>query len=154
LDFAVTPKAAGTDGKLQEASGTAKLALTLKKKPVPFASPALKVGSEKMPWGGTKWTILVSRPPDGPDEPAGVEVTFYTGIPGENPTAAPMRVDAFASPAQARILEPVGDGVMPQGLAVAAGSLSLTSFDPAKGGEIKGRLTGELFISDKPRKAR
>ena len=83
-----------------------------------------------------------------------MEVTFYTGIPGVRPGAEPMRVDAFASPAQARILEPVSEGAMPEGLAVAAGSLTLAAFNPANGGEIKGRLTGELFTSDKPRKRR
>ena len=150
LDFALTRKNPGAgDGKLEEVSGTAKIQLTFKNKAVLFAAPLLKAASEKMPWGGTKWTILVSRPPVGPDEPAAIEVTFYAGIPGETPTAAPLRVDVFASPAQARILEPTTDGALPTGLAAVGGQLNLTRFDPAKGDEIKGQLKGDLFGNDK-----
>ena len=150
LEFSITRKHAGASGgKLEEASGTAQTKLTMKKMPVVFASPVFQISSEKMPWGGTKWTILISRPPGGPDEPAAMEVTFYAGIPGESLTAAPLRVDAFASPAQARILEPTADGVLPKGLAIIGGHLNLTRFDPEKSDEIKGHLTGELFASDK-----
>jgi hypothetical protein len=153
LDFSFTSKDAGAgSGKLEDAAGNARLKLAVKEKPISFDSTTFKIGSEKMPWGGTKWTILISRPPAGPDEPAAVEVTFFAGTPGEHLTATPLRVDAFASPAQARILEPATDSTPPQGLAVVAGHLNLTRFDPANSGEIKGHLTGELFTSDKARK--
>lgn len=150
LEFCLARKSASAgDGKLADASGTAKIQLTMKQTPVAFASPTFKVASEKQPWGGTKWTVLISRPPTGADEPAAVEVTFYAGIPGQGFDDTPLRVDVFASPAQARVLEPVTEGAVPNGLAVVGGHLKLTGFDPAKGNEIKGHLTGELFASDK-----
>jgi len=153
LEFSITQKNAGAgSGKLEDTSGTARLQLTMKEKPILFDSPTFRIGSEKMPWGGTKWTILISRPPVAPDEPAAVEVTFYAGNPNDGPITSQLRVDAFASPAQTRILEPATDGKPPQGLALAAGQLNLTRFDPVNSGEIKGHLTGELFTSDKGNK--
>jgi len=148
LEFALALKKPGAvDGKLEEAQGKVQIALIKDRNPVVFANPTFNIGSEKTPWGGTKWTVLISRASSGPKDLAAVEVTFYAGFPGADPTGKPMRLDAFASPAQARLLEPVASGTVPKGLAITAGQLRLMSFDPGKG-VVEGKLSGELFASD------
>ncbi len=133
------------DGNVQLFFGGQKIA---------FATPQFKLARTNTPWGETQWTLVISRPETDPLRPAAIEISF--SMWGQSPGAdsEPLRVDVFASPAQARLLEPVGDGKTPVGLASVGGHLKVIALETTPGGTIKGQLAGELFSTRKELRAK
>jgi hypothetical protein len=156
VQFTLTPP--GGDGaEPAPAKGAAQVRLMFEGRSVTFDDPQIKLDRAPSPWGPPRWLVLISRIESDPQQPAAIEIGLFPGGPdfSAGGTADPLRVDVFASPAQARLLEPVAAGKTPQGLAAVAGNLKLIEWQPAPGGTIKAHLTGELFKSSiHPRQAR
>jgi hypothetical protein len=146
LDFTVTtPEFGRRNQKVPQ--GTGNIRLMFGGREIAFTAPQFNLARTNTPWGETQWTVVISRPEEDALRPAAIEISF--SMWGQSPGAdsEPLRVDVFASPAQARLLELVGDGKTPAVLASVGGHLKIIALETTPGGTIKGRLSGELFTS-------
>ena len=135
-------------------SGSAQVKLTFNKRTIAFVDPQFKLARTNTPWGGARWTLIIGRPETDPKQPTAIEISFSMWGQPAGADSEPLRVDVFASPASARLLEPVSAGQIPEGLAAAGGHLKLLQMETTPGGVIKGHLTGELFTARKAPKAK
>jgi hypothetical protein len=145
LEFTVTSPGSEATGFVERA-GSATVQMTFNGQKVNFPEPVFKLRRGRG-WGGPQLTLVIARKETDPLQPAGVEINFPGGINQVGVEAEPLRVDVFASPAQARILEPVTGGGEAVGLASVGGHLQLLQLSTTPGGVIQGRLSGELFTS-------
>ncbi|HAV61389.1 MAG TPA: hypothetical protein DCY13_03385, partial [Verrucomicrobiales bacterium] len=154
LEFTVVPGDKESDiPGFEEASGSARLSLQLNGREIPFENPRFRLRHDRTPWGGTRWTLLLTRDGVGPEQPATVEIVFHAGRAGQSVTDEPLRVDVFASPAEARVHAANSRAEKPNVLASVGGHLRLTEFQPGKDGRIAGSLSGDLFTMEAPRSA-
>lgn len=153
VEFSVTPPAGGP-GELASVSGSAQVKLTFNKRTIAFVDPQFKLARTNTPWGGARWTLIIGRPETDPKQPTAIEISFSMRGQPAGADSEPLRVDVFASPASARLLEPVSAGQIPEGLAAVGGHLKLLQMETTPGGVIKGHLTGELFTARKAPKAK
>lgn len=148
VEFSVT-QPAGSPGNPASVNGSAQVKLTFNNQTITFADPQLNLARTNTPWGEMQWTITIGRPETDPKQPTAIEISFSMWGQPAGADSEPLRVDVFASPASARLLEPVAAGKIPEGLAVVGGHLKMIQLETTPGGVIKGHLNGELFTARK-----
>jgi hypothetical protein len=131
----------GSPNTFLETSGDAEVAVVLDGKKLPFgpASFSMKQGRRK---DADSLTLQITRPDGGDGFPSTFEITFPKS---PHPPQDPYRIDAFASPAEGRLLQGSGEVDDRGSVAALTGTLDIAEFGTEPGNQVSGTIVGEFF---------
>jgi hypothetical protein len=142
IEFAFKmPKLNAGENRYVKANGDGGVKLTLDDQDVGFDSAeiALKLNRGRR---GPSVSLQITRPNAKDGTPSTIEVTFPYR---KHEAGDPYRIDAFASPAQGRLLDRRGNAGRDEGRGAIAGYLTLAEFGDDEGDQVRGNLKGEFY---------